>query len=144
MELVVKVIIKKENAGQVGINKPEENGENIIGDIEEIIAICDEAMATSGNYRNFRYENGKRIAHTIDPVSGYPVQHSLLSATVVASDCMTADAYATAFMVLGVEKSLQLAEQLKLDAYLIYSIDSVSTGVKMTPGMKKLIVRDSH
>lgn len=63
------------------------------------------AMATSGNYRNFYYKNGKKYAHTIDPKTGRPVQHSLLSATVLAKDCATADAYATAFMVMGVEKA---------------------------------------
>ena len=115
-----------------------------MGEIEEIVAICDGAMATSGNYRNFRYENGKRVAHTIDPVSGYPVQHSLLSATVIAPDCMKADAYATAFMVMGIDKSLQLVEKLQLNAYFIYAVDSVNTQVKMTPGMKDLIVRDTH
>ncbi len=143
-ELVGKGRNPKGECWQVGINKPEEDSESVMGEIEEIVAICDGAMATSGNYRNFRYENGKRIAHTIDPVSGYPVQHSLLSATVIAPDCMTADAYATAFMVMGVDKSLQLAEKLKLNAYLIYAVDSVNTGVKMTSGMKELIVRETH
>lgn len=143
-ELVAKGYNQKGECWQVGINKPEENSESVMGEIEEVVAICDGAMATSGNYRNFRYENGKKIAHTIDPVSGYPVQHSLLSATVFAPDCMTADAYATAFMVMGIEKSLQLAEQLHLDAYFIYAVDSVKTGIKMTPGMERLIVRDSH
>ena len=72
------------------------------------------------------------------------MQHSLLSATVIAPDCMTADAYATAFMVMGIDKSLQLAEKLQLNAYFIYAVDSVNTQVKMTPGMKDLIVRDTH
>lgn len=143
-ELVAKGYNQKGECWQVGINKPEENSESVMGEIEEIVAICDGAMATSGNYRNFRYENGKRIAHTIDPVSGYPVQHTLLSATVIAADCMTADAYATAFMVMGIDKSLRMAEQMKLNAYFIYAIDSVNTGVKMTPGMSQLLVGDSR
>ena len=68
-------------------------------------------MATSGNYRNFYYEGGERRSHTIDPRTGYPVQHSLLSATVVASSCMRADALATACMVLGADEAQKMLEQ---------------------------------
>jgi trk system potassium uptake protein TrkH len=60
-------------------------------------------MATSGNYRNFRFIDGKKYSHTIDPISGYPVAHSLLSATVIAKECAYADALATAFMVMGLD-----------------------------------------
>ena len=74
-------------------------------EIQTILSITNKAMATSGNYRNFYYKGGKKFAHTIDPETGYPVQHSLLSATVLANDCATADAFATAFMVMGVEKA---------------------------------------
>ena len=89
---------------RVGVNRPTiADGE--AGTIEEIVQITDVGLATSGNYRNYRMVDGKRIAHTIDPVTGYPVQHTLLSATVMAPDCMTADAYATAFMVMGLERS---------------------------------------
>lgn len=85
---------------RVGIDTPDEA--NVAGgEIEAVVMLDDAALATSGNYRNFRVVNGRRVAHTIDPATGYPVQHSLLSATVLAPDCMTADAYATAFMVLG-------------------------------------------
>ena len=68
-------------------------------------------MATSGNYRNFYYEGNERRSHTIDPRTGYPVQHSLLSATVVASSCMRADALATACMVLGANEAKKMLEQ---------------------------------
>ena len=77
----------------IGVNKPVENPED--GDLQTVLSITDCAIATSGNYRNFYYKDGQRYAHTIDPRTGYPVQHSLLSATVVAADCATADAYAT-------------------------------------------------
>ncbi|MCS6834332.1 MAG: FAD:protein FMN transferase, partial [Flammeovirgaceae bacterium] len=78
-------------------------------------------LATSGNYRNFYLKDGKKYAHTIDPKTGYPVLHSLLSATVVANDCMDADAYATAFMVIGTEKAIDfLRQHPELDALLIY------------------------
>ena len=96
---------------RVGVNRPTiADGE--AGTIEEIVQITDAGLATSGNYRNYRMVDGKRIAHTIDPVTGYPVQHTLLSATVMAPDCMTADAYATAFMVMGLERSKALVDSL--------------------------------
>ena len=79
-------------------------------------------MATSGNYRNYYVKDGKRYAHTIDPHTGRPVEHSLLSATVVAPTCAMADAYATAFMVMGLDKAKALlAKDTRLKAYLIYS-----------------------
>ena len=81
-------------------------------------------MATSGNYRNFYYKDGKRFAHTINPETGYPVEHSLLSATVLADNCATADAYATAFMVMGLEKAKKLLEKHpELLVYFIYDED---------------------
>ncbi len=124
---------------RVGIDTPDEA--NVAGgEIEAVVMLDDAALATSGNYRNFRVVNGRRVAHTIDPATGYPVQHSLLSATVLAPDCMTADAYATAFMVLGVDKSLEIAARNPgIEAYLIYAVDSVTTSVAMTPGMKQYL-----
>ena len=94
-------------------------------------------MATSGNYRNFYYKGGKKYAHTVDPHTGYPVQHSLLSATVLAKDCATADAYATSFMVLGLEKAKEiLARHPELMAYLIYSDDKGENAVWCSPSLK--------
>ena len=79
-------------------------------------------MATSGNYRNYYYKDGKKYAHTIDPRTGYPVQHSILSATVIAKDCMSADAYATAFMVMGLEEAERVADaHPDIDACFIYT-----------------------
>ncbi|MCP9612324.1 FAD:protein FMN transferase [Coprobacter sp. LH1063] len=141
-EIVAKGINPHGECWKVGINKPEDDGG--YGEVQQVVAMSDGAMATSGNYRNYKIVNGKRIAHTIDPVSGYPVQHSLLSATVFAPDCMTADAYATAFMVLGLEKSMLLAEQNKdIEAFFIYAtgVDSTALAVESTPGMAKYIVK---
>lgn len=79
-------------------------------------------MATSGNYRNFYYKGGKKYAHTIDPKTGCPVQHSLLSATVIAPSCAIADAYATSFMVMGIERAKAVLEHHpELKAYFIYA-----------------------
>lgn len=92
---------------RVGISRPDDDpsGQQ---EIQEIIATSDICMATSGNYRNFYYDGNEKRSHTIDPRTGYPVQHSLLSATVVSSSCMRADALATACMVLGAEKALEM------------------------------------
>ena len=68
-------------------------------------------MATSGNYRNFYYKTAKKYAHTIDPKTGYPVQHNILSATVLAKNCATADAYTTSFMVMGMEGAKQILKK---------------------------------
>jgi len=84
--------------------------------------ISGKAIATSANNYNYIVKEGIRYVHTIDPSSGYPVQSNLLSATIVASDCMTADAFATAFMVMGLEKSIYLLEsEDSLQGILIYN-----------------------
>jgi thiamine biosynthesis lipoprotein len=93
-------------------------------------------MATSGNYRNFKEKDGKKYVHTINPKTGWPEINNTLSVTVIAPDCATADAYATAFMVMGVEQAypLALADTL-LEAYFIYSGDSGQLLTKHTPGL---------
>lgn len=95
---------------RIGINKPIEDSLCINNEIQTIIKVENSGVATSGNYRNFYIKDGKKFSHTINPITGYPVNHSLLSATVVADDCMTADAYATAFMVMGTEKAKLYAD----------------------------------
>ena len=118
----------------IGVNKPVENPED--GDLQTVLSITDCAIATSGNYRNFYYKDGQRYAHTIDPRTGYPVQHSLLSATVVAADCATADAYATSFMVLGVDGAKTVLQRHpELKAYLIYSDDAGQMAVWQSPAL---------
>lgn len=82
-----------------------------------------EYLATSGNYRKFYVENGQKFCHIIDPRTGYPAKQNLLSATVIAHDGITADVYATAFMVMGLKKSIQFLDDnknLKLEVYVIY------------------------
>lgn len=121
-EVAAQGVNAKGRPWSIGISKPNEDGLLAGQEIQAVVRLPDRALATSGNYRNFYEENGKKYAHTIDPKTGYPVQHSLLSATVLADDCMTADAFATAFMVLGLEKSVELAASLpELAVYFIYS-----------------------
>jgi thiamine biosynthesis lipoprotein len=87
-----------------------------------IVNMQDRAVATSGNYRNYYVRDGIKYVHTINPATGYPISHKLLSASVFADNCMIADAFATAFMVMGVEKAKEVLENNpSLDAYLIYS-----------------------
>ena len=121
-EIVTKGISQKRMPWKIGVTKPIDDSLSLSQDIQCIINVTDKAMATSGNYRNFYYHGGKKYAHTIDPKTGYPVQHSILSATVIANNCATADAYATAFMVMGMEKAQKLLERHpELMAYIIFA-----------------------
>ena len=123
---------------RIGVNKPVDDSLSLNQDLQTVLQITDAAMATSGNYRNFYYRGGRKYAHTVDPRTGYPVQHSLLSATVIAPDCMTADAYATAFMVMGLDSALLMAEQLPyLQAYFIYDDGYGGLQTAQTTGMSQ-------
>lgn len=109
----------------IGINTPDDDPRSVSQTIQEVLHVSDISMATSGNYRNFYQEGEKRYAHTINPHTGYPAQKEILSSTVLATDCVLADAYATAFMVLGLDSARQvLSAHPELKAYFIYS-DSI-------------------
>jgi thiamine biosynthesis lipoprotein len=126
---------------RIGVTKPTDDTLSIKGEIQSVLNVTDLAMATSGNYRNFYYKGGKKYAHTIDPKTGYPVQHSLLSATVLAKDCATADAYATSFMVLGIDGAKKVLEHHpELMAYFIYADDKGQNAVWCSPSLKDKIV----
>ena len=125
---------------RVGVVKPSEDSLNVNNELQTILNVTDKAMATSGNYRNFYYKNGKRFAHTIDPKTGFPVQHSLLSATVLADECAVADAYATSFMVMGLERAKKLLERHpELMVYLIYDDGKDSLAVWFSPSLQDKI-----
>jgi thiamine biosynthesis lipoprotein len=125
---------------RIGIDKPVE-GNDIPGtELQSIVKLNDRSLATSGNYRKFYEKNGIKYVHTINPKTGFPVISNLLSATVVAKDCITADAYATAFMVMGTDRSIRFLNENKfLDAYLIYSDENGNFKVYYTRGLKKYI-----
>jgi thiamine biosynthesis lipoprotein len=107
---------------RIGIDKPVDNNFTSGENLEAVIMISDESLATSGNYRKFYIENGVKYSHTIDPKTGYPAKNNLLSATILASDCATADGIATACMVIGTEPSKKFIESHpSYLAYLIYS-----------------------
>ena len=104
-ELVLKGKNPKMNPWRIGINKPIDDSLSVNQELQTVIEITNAGLATSGNYRNFYYKDGKKYAHTINPRTGYPVQHNILSSTVVAKNCATADAYATAFMVCHLQRT---------------------------------------
>ena len=141
-ELVVKGKNPKGEAWRIGITKPSEENSLFAPELQEIIEISDCGMATSGNYRQFYYKDGKRFSHTINPHTGYPAEQSLLSATVIAKDCMSADAYATSFMVMGIDSAFQFASQRNdLAAFFIYAEDDAKEKmvVKYTESFKKYL-----
>lgn len=125
---------------QIGIDKPEEGNMLPGANLQAIVALKNRSLATSGNYRKYYEKDGVKFVHTINPATGYPVVSKLLSATVVADDCTTADAYATALMVFGVERSIAfLNESLFLDAYLVYADAEGKFRVYVTPGLQRFI-----
>ena len=127
---------------KIGVTKPVDNPTQQNGELQTVLNVTDKAMATSGNYRNFYYKGGRKYAHTIDPKTGYPVQHNILSSTVIADNCATADAYATAFMVLGLNKAkVILQRHPELMAYFIYSDKNGKNTVWFSPSMKKAIAQ---
>lgn len=120
-EIAVKGSNPKGHPWQIGVSTPTEQAESGKQELQTVLTLHDKALATSGNYRNFYIKDGRKYAHTIDPRTGRPVQHSLLSATVLAPDCATADAYATAFMVMGIDEAKKvLKKHRELRAYFIY------------------------
>ena len=126
-EVVVCGTNPKGQPWHVGVNKPVDDPESQSNQLDTVLTLSDCAMATSGNYRNYyTTEDGRRVAHTIDPATGYPVQHSILSATVVAPTCGEADAFATSFMVLGLDRAREVLQQHpELQVYFI--CDSAGT-----------------
>ena len=136
-EIVASGLSEKRLPWKIGITKPSEDSLGTSNELQTILNITDCAMATSGNYRNFYYKNGKRYAHTIDPRTGYPIQHNILSATVIAKSCAQADAYATSFMVLGLEEAKKILERHpQLLAYLIYTNKDNEYEVWHSPALK--------
>lgn len=140
-ELMTKGMNPNQESWRIGINKPVDDSLSVNQDIQTVIEITGKGLATSGNYRNFYYKGGEKYAHTIDPRTGYPVQHNILSATVVAGNCATADAFATSFMVLGLDSAKAVcASHPELDAYFICtSDDDDKMNIYFTEGMKKYL-----
>lgn len=125
---------------RVGVEKPSENA-GYQQDVTAIIEITDKSLATSGSYRKFFIKNGIKYSHMIDPSTGYPSMHNLLSVTVIAENAAVADAYATACMVMGLDKASAFIESKEnLEALFIYSGVEGDFKEYMTTGFKKLVV----
>ena len=123
---------------RIGINTPKEGA--ALNDIEAVVSLANRSVATSGNYRNFHEADGRKYGHEINPKTGYPEKNSLLSVSVFAPDCMTADALATACMILGLEKSRSLVKQLEnIDALFIYGARDGSMELEYTAGLKSFL-----
>ncbi len=126
-----------DNPWIVGIEKPAPTDSSSQA-IQLKIALNNQAVSTSGNYRKYFVKDGIKYSHTIDPKTGYPVHHSLLSVSIIANDCTSADAYATAFMVMGIEKSKEfLRNHPKIEAYFIFSDSTNNNQVYYTPNFFK-------
>ncbi len=140
-EINARGINERGNVWLIGLDKPVEGNVMPGMFLQAKIRLKNSSLATSGNYRKFYEKDGIKYAHSINPKTGYPVLKKLLSATVIAEDCMTADAYATAFMVMGLEKTKEfLREHKGLEAYLIYSDDKGEYQVFATAGMRRNIM----
>ncbi len=123
-EIICKGLNESGTAWRIGLDKPTDGNMEEGRDLQAILEVSDCGIVTSGNYRKFYIENGQKYAHTIDPKTGRPVSHNLLSATVVAKDAATADAYATWLMVVGVDKARAiLSGRPDLEALLVYEED---------------------
>jgi thiamine biosynthesis lipoprotein len=125
---------------RIGVDRPE-YGNMVPGDqLQVIVSLHDRSLATSGNYRTFYEKDGMRITHSIDPATGYPKVSRLLSATILCKACITADAYATACMVMGLEKAKAFVEGLpQTDAYFIYGEEDGTYQVWYTENLRKYI-----
>jgi FAD:protein FMN transferase len=127
------------NNWSIGIEKPIDNKESE-NPYNAIVKLKNLAIATSGNYRRFIIEDGMKYAHHIDPKTGYPTKNNLLSASIFAKECISADANATGVLVLGLEKAkVFLNNHPELQAYLIYSDEKGNYQVYETPGIKAII-----
>ncbi len=139
-EVVTQGVNSKQAAWRIGIVEPTDDSLSIENEIKEVLEVQNMAMATSGNYRKFYVKDGKKYAHTIDPKSGFPVQHNILSATVLGPTCTVCDAYATSFMVMGLDGAKKVLDRHpELMAYLIYNNDKGENKVWHSPKLKKLL-----
>jgi thiamine biosynthesis lipoprotein len=122
---------------RVGIERPVENP-LAQGNLETVLELKDAALATSGSYRNFRIVDGKKVSHILDPQTGYPAGNSLLSVSVVARDAITADAYATALMVMGMERGMAFVETAdSIEALFVAADEQGDLFVRQSPGFPK-------
>ena len=134
-EVYAEGVNPKGRLWNVGIDRPVDGNNSPGADIQAVVHISGKGLVTSGVYRKFYIKDGKKISHSINPKTGYPVDHNLLSATVVAENATVADGYATYLMVLGFDKAKEVVESNPaIEALLIFS-DGDSLKVWMSEGM---------
>lgn len=143
VEIGGEVRVKGDKNGKlwrIGIDRPVDNNMMPGNDLEAVIGLKNRSLATSGNYRKFYVENGIKYSHTIDPKTGYPAKNQMLSASILAADCATADGIATACMVMGKDKTIEfLGLHPEFEGYLIYSDDSGNFKTWASESLKKFI-----
>ncbi|MCW0484210.1 FAD:protein FMN transferase [Prolixibacteraceae bacterium A06] len=137
-EVVAKGVNAKGQHWRIGISKPVDDPAGMSQELEQILHLKQRVgVATSGDYRNFYVKDGKKYAHTINPTTGYPADQDILSATIIAPDCLTADAYATAFMVMGSAAARQLKEQVpEIEYFIIFTDEHGNYATEHSPGME--------
>jgi len=136
-EISARGVNQENKPWAIFIEKPDENNRSV----QALVTLDDLSIATSGNYRNYYVKEGKKYSHTISPSTGYPVEHNLLSVSVFARECSMADGYATAFMVMGFDKALEMTlSDDELEAYFIYSSPDGEMLTQATPGVADLII----
>lgn len=140
-EIRTKGISPRNMAWTIGVDRPLDT--NLIPgqDVQVMLSLSNKALATSGNYRQFYLQDGKKISHTINPKTGYPVDHSLLSVTVIADDAMSADAYATAFLVAGIDGALDILEVIDDVEVLFICDEDGEFKVHYTAGLEQYILQ---
>lgn len=127
---------------KVGIEKPDFNQTSNTNAIKTVVGLTDGALVTSGSYRKYIEKDGKKYSHTLNPITGKPVTHNLLSAAVVVSEAMDADAYATMFMVMGKDAAINYANEHGLAVQCIFD-DNGTLGIAYSETFKNLIVLEN-
>lgn len=138
-EVVQRGVNDRSECWRTGIRRPESGVISLA--VEEVVQMCEKGgIATSGDYLNFYIKDGKRYAHTINPLTGYPAEQNILSSTVVAKDCITADAYATAFTAMGLERAAAAGDSVPgLEYFFIYTDETGRYKFRYSAGMVKYL-----
>ena len=141
-EIRVKGINREGSLWRIGIDQPIEDSDAENRKLQEIVLLDNQSIATSGSYRKYYEQNGTKYSHTLDPKTGYPVIHKLLSSTVVTESCAMADGLATALMVMGPQKSIDFIvahPELKAEIYLIFTNEKGRIETYASPGFQKML-----
>jgi len=127
---------------RIEIPKPIDDASGWVNERMEVVALCDKSIATSGNYRNYYVKEGRKFGHTINPLTGYPTESPILSASVVYKDCMTADAFATVFMTKDLDEAADIGDSIPdLDYLFIYADEKGNLHEMKSANMNKYVLK---